>query len=400
MYTSLTWQGTLSAVKEGDIPLTVEMDAEVLVRSRSRLRGNPFGSSLLDDPFFSDILSNYTRRDIKITSPEKKISVLDLPTENRPADFSGAIGTFSLAVAASPLDGKVGDPITLKMQLNGSGNFSLVKAPILTENKGWKVYPASGTVKELGSGKGEKTFEQALIPTEQGLTAVPPVRFSYFDPKAEEYVTLTSDPVSLNLQAADEQTVSQAGTRAATPAAQTGGQGGKQDVSPKNPASQPARHLAPLKPELGELAPTIQPLYQKLWFQLLMAGALLCLLTALVLYFRQRRLARDPSILRRKEVAGRLAEHYEGMRKALAVQDQEVFHLHCRAAIQERTGEVWGLAPEAVTLADLEQRLPDESLLRTVFTRLEQSGYAGEQLAQADLEEILQTTRNELDKLA
>ena len=88
------------------------------------------------------------------------------------------------------------------------------------------------------------------------------------------------------------------------------------------------------------------------------------------------------------------------MRKALAVQDQEVFHLHCRAAIQERTGEVWGLAPEAVTLADLEQRLPDESLLRTVFTRLEQSGYAGEQLAQADLEEILQTTRNELDKLA
>ncbi|RWX43993.1 Oxygen tolerance [Candidatus Electrothrix communis] len=52
VYTSLTWQGTLSAVKEGEVPLTVEMDAEVLVRSRGRLRGNPFGSSLLDDPFF------------------------------------------------------------------------------------------------------------------------------------------------------------------------------------------------------------------------------------------------------------------------------------------------------------------------------------------------------------
>ncbi|MCW5208050.1 hypothetical protein VU11_05220 [Desulfobulbus sp. US2] len=111
-------------------------------------------------------------------------------------------------------------------------------------------------------------------------------------------------------------------------------------------------------------------------------------------------MARDPSILRRKEVAGRLAEHYEGMHKALAIQDHEVFHQHCRAAIQERTGEVWGLAPETVTLADLEQRLPDEAPLRTVFTCLEQSGYAGEQLAQDDLEEILQTTRNELDKLA
>jgi hypothetical protein len=401
VYTSLTWQGTLSAVKEGEAPLTVEMDAEVLVRSRSRSRGNPFGSSLLSDPFFADILGNYTRRDIKIASQEKKISVLDLPTENRPDDFSGAIGTFSLAVAASPLNGKVGDPITLKMQLNGSGNFALVQAPSLTENKGWKVYPAgSGTVKALGNGKGEKSFEQALIPIEQGLTAVPPVRFSYFDPKAEEYVTLASDPISLSLQAKDNQTASPPRTFVG-PVSQAVQQGGKKDASRKNPAaSQAALHLAPLKPELGQLVPSIQPLYQKLWFQFFMVVGLLCLFAALVLHLRQRRLARDPSILRRKEVAGRLAEHYEGMRKALPVEDQEAFHQHCRAAIQERTGEVWGLAPETVTLADLEQRLPDESPLRTVFSRLEQSGYAGEQLAQADLEEILQTTRNELDKLA
>ncbi|MCI5137692.1 MAG: hypothetical protein D3922_04580, partial [Candidatus Electrothrix sp. AR1] len=167
-----------------------------------------------------------------------------------------------------------------------------------------------------------------------------------------------------------------------------------------NPASHPALHLAPLKPELGRLAPAIQPLYQKLWFQLFMAAGLLCLFVALVLHLRQRRLARDPSIQRRKEVQGCLIEHYEGMRKALAAQDQEAFHQHCRAAIQERTGEVWGLAPETVTLADLEQRLPDEAPLRTVFSSLEQSGYAGEQLAQVDLEEILRTTKNELDKLA
>jgi hypothetical protein len=401
--TSLIWQGTLSAVKEGEVPLTVEMDAEVLVRSRSRHRADPFGSSLLDDPFFSDILSNYTRRDIKISSPEKTITVLDLPTENRPDDFSGAIGNFSLAVAASPLDGKVGDPITLKMQLDGSGNFSLVQAPILTENKGWKVYPSSGTIKDLGGGKSEKTFEQALIPTEQGLIAVPPVRFAYFDPKAEEYVTLTSDPISLNLQAADEQAVSSAGTRAATPetpAAQTVPQEGKKDVVPKNSEPQPALHLAPLKPDLGRLVPAVQPVYQKIWFRLLMAAGLLCLFAALLLHLRQRRLARDPSILRRKEVAGRLARHYEAMNKAISAQDQKAFHQHCRAAIQERIGEVWGLAPEAVTLADLEQRLPDDSPLRTVFTRLEQSGYAGEQLAEAELEEILHLTENELDKLA
>ena len=61
---------------------------------------------------------------------------------------------------------------------------------------------------------------------------------------------------------------------------------------------------------------------------------------------------------------------------------------------------MWGLAPEAVTLADLEQRLPAEAPLRAVFSRLEQSGYAGERLRQADLEEIMTITEKELDKLA
>ena len=406
VYTALTWQGTLSAVKEGTFPLTVDMDAEVLVRSRSRLQGTPFGSSLLDDPFFAGILGNSSRRDITLTSKEQEMTVLDLPTANRPDNFSGAIGTFSLAVAASPLDGKVGDPVTVKMQLEGKGNFALIQAPVLTEKAGWKVYPASGTVRDLGAGKGMKTFEQALIPKQQGITAVPPMRFSYFDPQAEEYVTLSSDPVPLSLQPASGQPAAQlaSGTeQRQAPAAQIARQQENKKrnaISEQASASQSAQNLAPLHPELGKLVPAIQPLYQKVWFQLLMIIALLCLLITLMLYLKQRRLARDPGILRRKKVQERLALHYEEMNKALAIPDQATFHQHCRAAIQQHAGEVWNLAPEAVTLADLEQRLPADAPLRTVFTRLEQSGYAGEQLTQAELEEILQTTKNELDNLA
>nr|MDU9046351.1 BatD family protein [Candidatus Electrothrix aestuarii] len=396
LYTSLTWKGTLSAVKEGSFPLTVEMDAEVLVRSRSRLRGSPFGSSLLDDPFFADILGNYSRRNITVSSPENTVTVLDLPTENRPADFSGAIGTFSLNVAASPLDGKIGDPITMKMQLDGSGNFALVQAPTLSDEQGWKTYPASGSVKDLGGGKGEKTFEQALIPTDQSLNSIPPVRFSYFDPKIEEYVTLNSDPIFLHLQKADNVSAAPVDAQS-TPQAKaplSAGQEGQKNLESANKL-----HLASLKPDLGRLVPSIEPLYHKLSFVLLLGIALLLILLSLLFFLRQRRLAKDPSILRRREVQGRLATHYEGMKKALASQSQKDFLQHCRAAIQQGTGQAWGLSPEAVTLADLEQRLPVEDPLRAIFVRLEQSEYAGEQLPQADLEKMLQTTRKELGKL-
>ncbi|MCW5212526.1 protein BatD [Desulfobulbus sp. TB] len=401
LYTSLTWQGTLSAVKEGSFPLTVEMDAEVVVRSRSRFQGTPFGSSFLKDPFFSDILGNSFRRDIKVVSQKKKINVLDLPTENRPDSFSGAIGTFTLTVGASPLDGQVGDPITVNMQLQGRGNFSLIQAPTVTEKQGWKIYPASGTVKEQGGGKGEKLFEQAFVPTEPELPAVPPMQFSYFDPRIQKYVTLNSDPIPLNLQIA--------ANKNQTATEQVNQQERKKDISQASERAAEPPHLAPLKAELGKLVPFIQPLYRKLWFQVMMTLALFCLLLALLLFCQQRRLARDPSILRRKEVQRRLNEHYEEMKRAIAAQDQELFHQHCRAAIQQQAGEVWDLAPEAVTLADLEQRLPADAPLRRIFTRLEQDGYAGnvglagsagEQLTTAALEEILQTTRSELDKLS
>ncbi|MCI5132522.1 MAG: hypothetical protein D3904_13665 [Candidatus Electrothrix sp. EH2] len=371
------------------------MDAEVLVRSKSRFRGSPFGSSLLDDPFFADVLGNYSRRDITLSCPGKTVSVLDLPTEKRPDDFSGAIGSFSLAVTASPLDGKVGEPISMKMQLDGSGNFTSVQAPTLTEEQGWKVYPASGTVKDLGGGKGEKIFEQALIPTEPGLAAVPSVRFSYFDPKSEEYVTLNSDPIPLHLQAADEDVPAPGNSGSTT--AQVIPQG--ENKVQKNSATGPEQHLAPLKPELGTLLAAVQPVYERSWFRLLLLTALLCILLSFALFLRQRKLAKDPSILRRRKIQARLAEQYKGMKQALAIQDQEAFHRHCRAAVQEGTGGAWGLAPEAVTLADLEQRLPAEAPLRTVFAHLEQSGYSGEQLPQPDLEEILQTVKKELDKL-
>jgi hypothetical protein len=137
LLTVLTWRGSLSAVKEGTAPLAVEVDADLIVRAQKQPGGSPF----LDDPFFEDFFSNYTHREIKFASPEKPVAALPLPTKNRPGDFKGAVGTFSLAVAASPTDGRPGEPITLKMKITGSGNFDRVQAPELTDRSGWKVYP-------------------------------------------------------------------------------------------------------------------------------------------------------------------------------------------------------------------------------------------------------------------
>jgi len=386
-YTTLTWTGALSAVKQGTFPLEVEMDAGLRVRVKQQRSGNPFGSPFFNDPFFNDFFAQYTEREVRMASPEKTITIMDLPTEGRPENFHEAIGTFSLAVAASPLDGKVGDPVTLKMVLSGTGNFDMVQVPELADTTNWKIYPATENLEEQGLDRGRKTFEQAIVPTSANLIAIGPVRFSYFDPDAGEYVTLSSNSIALHLQ--------QSGTStAAVPPPSPAGR--QQSVLP-GPSAGPA-NLAPLHPEPGRLVQTIAPLYQKTWFILLMLLGLACLVAALLLRLRHRKLKKNPGILRHKQVNRQLERHFRQMEQSIKTRDHHAFATHCRAAVRERLGELWQKRARAITLADLEERLEPDDPLLDIFRKLERCDYSREHLAQDSMARIMLTIQTELDK--
>ncbi|WP_417914815.1 BatD family protein [Candidatus Electronema sp. JM] len=377
LFTVLTWRGSISALKEGAAPLAMEVNADLMLPTR---RGsNSFDQPFMDDPLFDELFSSYTRKEVKFASPDKLVTALPLPAKNRPADFKGAVGTFSLAVAAAPADGKLGEPITLKMKITGSGNFDRVQAPELTDSAGWKVYPPANSFSGKGS-KGEKTFEQAIVPVSSSLKAVPPLRFSYFDPAAGDYITLTSEPIPLRLHSAPEQA----------------------------PAPQPAPPVQPKKrqfvpPAAGEPVQSVlhlQPLYRQRPFQLLIAGAACCSVAGLLLDLRRKRLEHNPGTVRRRQAERQLARDCRAMREAIVAGEQEQFRRHCREAVQHWIGTLWGRNAAAITMNDLREGLPADSPLLPVFARLEASGYALEPLAEREMEVMLQTVRQELVKLA
>ncbi|MCW5199196.1 hypothetical protein VU05_00405 [Desulfobulbus sp. F1] len=143
-----------------------------------------------------------------------------------------------------------------------------------------------------------------------------------------------------------------------------------------------------------------QPLYEKRWFLTTMAGAGCCLVSGLLLDLRRKKLESNPSLVLRKQVEKKIARHFREMKAAAAAKDQERFRLHCQEAVQKRTGAAWGRAPEAITLADLRERLPADAPLLALFARLEQSSYAAQHLEKAEMEAMLQIAQQELDKLA
>src|SRR6202040_1890881 len=91
--------------------------------------------------------------------------------------------------------------------------------------RGWHKYPPSSKFKqddEVGL-SGTKAFEMVLSPNEkkQGL---PLLAFSYFDPVKEQYVTMHSEPIPINVQggAAVAQTAGAAQSAAPAPSTATG----------------------------------------------------------------------------------------------------------------------------------------------------------------------------------
>ncbi len=385
-YTVLTWHGTLSGIKAGTFPLEVEIDTSLLVRRPRQRPSSMFGMPFFDDPFFDDFFGTLTRKDIKLVSPRRLLTIRDLPTKGRPADFRGAIGVFSLAVTADPARTRVGDPVTLRMRVSGTGNFGLVQAPAFTGGPEWKTYPPAEKFTDLGEGKGRKEFTMAIVPTTTGIKEIPPVTFSYFDPKADQYTTLRSDPIPLQVEAAPGTTP--------TPQPRTTARVAPSPGPEKHPST--VSGLAPIHTRLGDLQPAIVPLYRKAWFIALFGLSLLMLLAALVLSIRRNHLRNNPEILEKRRADEQLARHLRAMEEAVARDNGVDFLAACRRAIQDRAGMAWHREPRSITSADLRRRLPPDSILIKVCSLAEHAGYSGTAPTGQELRDLLEKVRNEL----
>ena len=124
----------------------------------------------------------YTR-----ASQAVNIEVMALPTENRPKDFSGAVGDFTVT---SKLDGQnipVNQPVTLTVRFRGKGNGKLIDLPPLTLPPSLEVYDTKKESKFFKNGQSYKEFEVLLIPRSPGSYVIPSMSVSAFNPQTGQY---------------------------------------------------------------------------------------------------------------------------------------------------------------------------------------------------------------------
>ena len=131
------------------------------------------------------------------------VEVRSAPPEGRPESFTGAVGQFDFAATVSPIQARVGEPITLTLSVDGVGTLDDIGPPKIERIRevvdGFKTYEATEESTSTG-----RRFSYSLRPLKAGIESFPPVEFSYFDVDKEEYVSISTDPIPVTVTEAEQ----------------------------------------------------------------------------------------------------------------------------------------------------------------------------------------------------
>ncbi|MDP6526053.1 MAG: SH3 domain-containing protein [Kiritimatiellia bacterium] len=179
----------------------------VVRRFRCRARAVAAGPINLDTALRVDILQGngpfVMRTPRRVTARPLQLSVRPLPSKNRPEAFSGAVGQFSFTASASPTDLSVGDLVTVRMAIRGTGYMAGISAPRVIRGDHFKVYDA----KRVEERNTDVVYEQTLVPQSTNAVEIGSISFSYFDPLRSEYRNLSRGPFRLTFHEKERITV-------------------------------------------------------------------------------------------------------------------------------------------------------------------------------------------------
>jgi len=131
------------------------------------------------------------------------LNVRPLPTQGRPANFTGLVGQFSIDASAQPTQVSVGDPIDLRVRITGPEPLDRLLAPDLARDPAFAGpfrLSADGLRLDSSQNSGSRTYSTTLRATSDRVTRVPPVELAYFDTRAGEYRVARSQPIPLTVR--------------------------------------------------------------------------------------------------------------------------------------------------------------------------------------------------------
>jgi len=369
----ISWEVMITPLKTGPQPLVIQLDLVVAVADEPSSGPTSRFERLLGRSF----PSFFDRQQISLYTEDEDLTILPLPTEGKPLDFTGGIGMFTVdQPVLSTSQPMAGEPVTLTLVVRGQGNFGRLEPPPILPSDEWRDYEPESSFKaadDMGY-TGVKTFEYTIIPRDPGDYETPGIAFNFFNPDTAKYVELAIP--------GEEVTVAP-NPNAKRPA----------PVVAKGGASRRGPQLLPIANAPGEWVGAIRPVVTSPLFWGAQLVPALAFGFIIVRRRQQLRLANDAVYARKVRSAKMVAEELEKAQGAAAGRDVARFYEAAQRAVQAAAGRHIDAAPESLTAADVagiaEKQGLDEAHRRT-FVEFFEAGdairFGGLNAAEVDFE--------------
>ena len=287
--------------------------------------------------FFGNPITRNIRKNFKTI--KKTIRVKALPLEGKPADYNGAVGDFEMSVTTSKKSLKANESTQLKVVVSGKGNLKLFEIPKVITPQELEVYTPEHkenlriSVSGIKGLRGEVFDSYTVVPQFKGKYKIPPVSFSYFNPKDKKYHSIVSDNVFVNVTQGKELNTN------SDQVASTPGSANKQFVSSNKSFRyiQSATSFTSLETE---------DFFKSNVFYLLLFLPFLAIPVAIVIGKKQKERAND-LIGNRTRKADKLARKFLSQAKKLLGKKEEFYislekalHNYLKAKLQIETSEI------------------------------------------------------------
>jgi len=154
-----------------------------------------------------DFFGRRTSRIVNIicSTGKRMLEVKALPKQNMPMDFSGAVGSFEFTTKLDRDSIQTNESANLSLRVSGRGNLRMIELPefdVPIDIEAYEPkYKENINLEKFGL-SGFKREEYLLIPRNKGVYKIGSVRFSYFNPSKEKYITVNSPSYTLKVKGA------------------------------------------------------------------------------------------------------------------------------------------------------------------------------------------------------
>ncbi len=325
------------------------VDCTVDVPSNRRSRRDPFYD------FFGDSFFSRKRREVRSLSTKPlKLTVLDLPSKDRPANFKGDVGDFQLKVHYDKRQLAQHDALTVKVTIKGKGYLKSIDAPKLQLPSSFEVFDPTVNENIRTSGatvKGSKTFTYLVIPRIPGKYKLKPISFSYFDPTAKSYQTIKSGGTSLKVTTSTGDLPDDKWTQ-------------KSDVTLIDSDIRFIRELS------SPLKVAVKPIYNSAWLYILILIFPALYLGGLGTEAIWVKRTSDPLAVRRRRAPDIMRKQLNTAKKLMKQGSTGKAIDTAGRGLADYAGAITGIATAGLTLDVLEEQLKDTTIERELINEL------------------------------